>query len=143
MNGVSERAAASLAGLPDFLIYLTASGGLVALFVTLYVLVTPQREITLIRQGNQAAALGLGGAILGFAIPLAMSITQSHNLIDMLVWSGIALIVQIGAFFLCGLVIRHGAERITDGDTATATLLAFVSVGAGLVSAACMSYPGP
>jgi putative membrane protein len=141
MSGLGERAAASIAGLPDFLIYLATSVGLLALFVALYILVTPQREITMIRAGNRAAAISLGGALLGFAIPLAMSIAQSHNLVDMLIWSIIALIVQLGAFFLCGLVIDHEARRITEGDTATAIFLAFVSVSAGLINAACMTYP--
>jgi putative membrane protein len=143
MSGFGERAVASLAGLPDFLIYLAASLGLVALFIVLYILVTPQRELTMIRAGNQAAAISLGGAILGFAIPLSMSVAQSHNIVDMLVWSGIALIVQLGVFFLCGLVIDHEARRITEGDRATAVFIAFASISAGLIDAACMTYPGP
>jgi putative membrane protein len=142
MSSLGERAAASLAGLPDFLIYLAASLGLVALFIALYTWITPQREMTLIRAGNQAAAISLGGAIMGFAIPLAMSVAQSHDLVDMMVWSCVALVVQLGVFFVYGIMVDHEARRITEGDNATAILLAFASIAAGLVDAACMTY-GP
>jgi putative membrane protein len=139
---IGERVTASLAGLPDFLLYLAASLGLAALFIVLYTWITPQRELALIRAGNQAAAISLGGAILGFAIPLAMSVAQSHDLLDMVIWSSVALVVQLGVFFVCGLAIGHEARRITEGDRATATLLAFASIAAGLVDAACMVDAG-
>jgi putative membrane protein len=141
-GNLGHQAAASLAGLPDFLIYLGTSLCLVVLFMVLYMLVTPQRELALIRAGNRAAALSLGGAVLGFAIPLAMSIAQSHHLLDMIIWSVVALIVQLGVFFLGTLLVDRTAQRITDGDMAAGTVLAFLSVSAGLISAACMSYPG-
>jgi putative membrane protein len=142
MGGLSERAAQSLAGLPDFLLYLGASLGLVALFTLLYTLVTPYREVALIRAGNHAAAISLGSAILGFAIPLSMSIAQSHDLIDMVIWSCVALVVQLGAFFLAGLVLGHETRRLREDDMAAASFIAFTSIGAGLVNAACMIYPG-
>ncbi len=139
MTDFGGRAAASLEGLPDFLIYLATSLGLLALFVLLYTLITPQREFALIRAGNRAAAVSLGGAILGFAIPLAMAIVQSHDVLDMALWSVVALVVQLGAFFICGLLIHHEAQRITDGDMAAASFLAFTAIAAGLITAACMS----
>ena len=141
--GIGHRAAASIAGLPDFLIYLGTSACLVALFVVLYTLVTPHRELALIRAGNTAAALSLGGAIVGFAIPLAMSIVQSHDLLDMVIWSSVALVVQLAAYFVATLAIDRRAKRIGEGDAAVGTLLAFVGIAAGLVNAACMSYPTP
>ena len=143
MTNFGNRAAASLLGLPDFLVYLAVALGLVALFILLYTLVTPQRELTLIRAGNAAASVSLGGAILGFAIPLSMSIAQSHDLLDMAIWSVVALIVQLGVFFLCGMLIDHEGRRITAGDMAAASFLAFTSVAAGLINAACMTSPAP
>ena len=61
----------SLAGLPAFLSYFAAAIGLLALFLLTYILITPYREIALIREGNPAAAASLSGAILGFVLPLA------------------------------------------------------------------------
>jgi putative membrane protein len=142
MDSVWTSAMASLGGVPQFLLYFLAALLLVVVFLFLYTLVTPQRDVALIRQGNTAAAISLGGALLGFAIPLSKSISQSHDLVDMVVWSTIALIVQLGVFGLSGLVVAHEGEKITKGDTATAAFLAFASIGAGLVSAAAMTY-GP
>ena len=48
----------------------------------LYVLLTPHREIALIREGNSAAALSLAGVMIGLAVPLAVSLTASTSLIE-------------------------------------------------------------
>ena len=141
MSNFGTRAAASLAGLPDFIAYLVVALALVALFVQIYILITPQRELALIRAGNASAGVSLGGAILGFAIPLAMSIAQSHDLLDMALWSLVALIVQLGVFFLCGALIGQVAARITNNELATAFFLALTAIAAGVINAACMSSP--
>ena len=139
MQTIWSSAGQSLAGVPAFLLYLVAAFALVAIFIVLYTLLTPQREIALIREGNAAAAISLGGAILGFAIPLSKSISQSRDVLDMVVWAIIALAVQLAAFFLSGLVISHEAKRISEGDLAAAWYLAFPAVGAGLINSACMT----
>ena len=139
MPTIWSSAGQSLAGVPAFLLYLVAAFALVAIFIVLYTLLTPQREIALIREGNAAAAISLGGAILGFAIPLSKSINQSRDVLDMVVWAIIALAVQLAAFFLSGLVISHEAKRISEGDMAAAWYLAFTAVGAGLINSACMT----
>ena len=139
MQTISGEAAQSLAGTPAFLLYLVAAFALIAIFIVLYSLLTSQREIALIREGNAAAAISLGGAILGFALPLSKSISQSRDMIDMVVWASIALAVQLAAFFLSGLVISHEAKRIAEGDLATAWYLAFTAVAAGLITSACMT----
>jgi putative membrane protein len=139
MNSIAASASASLAGAPAFFLYLVVALALVAIFIVLYTLVTPQREFTLIRAGNTAAAISMGGALLGFAIPLSKSIGQSHDLVDMVVWSAIALLVQLCVFGLTGLVIAHESRKLAEGDMATASFLASTSIAAGLVSAACMA----
>jgi putative membrane protein len=140
MDTIVASAGASLAGLPQFLAYLVAGIALVVIFVLLYSLLTPQHELSLIRRGNPAAATTLGGAVLGFAIPLSKSISQSHDLVDMVVWSTVALVVQLAVFFLSGLLVEHEARKIENGDMATAAFLAFAAVAAGLITSACMSY---
>ena len=64
----------SFAGFDDFLVYLGVSLAYLALFVALYIRVTPYREMQLIREGNMAASFSLSGAILGFIVPLASAI---------------------------------------------------------------------
>ncbi len=140
MDTLLTSAGASIAGIPQFLAYLVASLALMAIFVVLYSLLTPQRDLTLIRRGNAAAAINLGGALLGFAIPLSKSVSQSHDLVDMVIWSSIALVVQLAVFFLSGLVIAHESRKIAEGDMAAAAFLAFAAIAGGFITSACMSY---
>ena len=67
------------ATLPHFLAYFGAAILLAVAFITLYVMITPHRELALIRDGNSAAATQLVGTFLGFAIPVAMVIGHSVN----------------------------------------------------------------
>ncbi len=90
----------SLQGIGPFLTYFIAALIAEAVFVILYMMLTPHHEAKLILAGNSAAAISLGGAVLGFTIPLTSAITNSVSLADMAVWSVIALIVQLGVFLL-------------------------------------------
>ena len=130
----------SLAGLPSFIVFAVAALVLVALFVAIYTLITPHRELTLVRQGNTAAAVSFGGAVLGFVIPLAQAISQSLNLLDMAIWALIALIVQLIVFGIIALLLGGVAKKIEAGDIAAATFLAFMAVAGGFLNAACMTY---
>jgi len=130
---------ASIAGFPAFIIHFVAGVGLAALFIFTYVHVTPYSEISLIRQGNTAAAASLSGSLLGFTIPLAHAIAQSHNVVDMLIWGSIALVVQIVTYLLVRLLLPGLAKDIPEGKTAQGIFLGVVSVAAGLINAACMT----
>jgi putative membrane protein len=132
--------AASLAGLPAFAAYFGLALALLAVFVLVYVQVTPQREFALIRANNHAAAIAFGGALLGFCLPLHAAISNSISLIDCAIWGAVALVVQIAVFVVLRLLIRDLPQRIESGQAATATLAAVVSIGVGLLNAASMSY---
>lgn len=127
-------------GLPTFFAYFVSALVLFGLFLAIYVAVTPYREIKLIREGNVAAAVTLGGAMFGFMFPLSSAIAFSVNLTDMLLWGAIALGVQLLAFALVWLIVPRLKHDIVANKTAPALLLAFVSVAIGMINAACMSY---
>ena len=57
-----------------FLQYFVASRLLLAVFLAVYVRVTPYNEFELIRQNNAAAAISLAGACIGFALPMPAAI---------------------------------------------------------------------
>src|SRR5918912_4587678 len=92
----------SLTGLDDFLVYFALAAIYVALFLVIYVRITPYREFALIREGNAAAAASLSGTLIGFVLPLASTVVNSVNLLDMALWAAIALVVQIIVY----LVVR-------------------------------------
>ncbi len=130
----------SLAGLPAFLSYFAAAIGLLALFLLTYILITPYREIALIREGNPAAAASLSGAILGFVLPLASAIAHSVGLLDMAVWGSIALVVQLLVYFAARLLLPDLARDIPAGKVATGVFLGALSLAIGALNAACMTY---
>jgi putative membrane protein len=101
---------------------------------------TPHDEFGLIRANVPAAAIALGLSLLGFALPVASAIAHSANIVDCAIWSVIALIVQVIAYFVAQIPDRDLSKRIAAGELASAVWLGLVSVTAGLLSAASMSY---
>ena len=130
----------SFAGFDDFMLYLALSIALLSIFIAIYVRVTPYREISLIREGNMAAAFSLSGSILGFIIPLSSAVRYSVNLVDMAIWGLIALIVQIAAFVVVKMLIPSITQDIPAGKGAQGFFLGSLSLAVGLLNAACMSY---
>ena len=129
----------SLAGLPAFLLYFSLAMALLGLFIAVYVAVTPYKELTLIREGNAAAAISLGGAVVGFVLPLARAVTQSVSALDLVVWGLVALVVQVVVFFVVGKLLPRFVEAIKEGRIAGAVLLAALAIGVGLLNAAAMT----
>ncbi|MEG1971087.1 MAG: DUF350 domain-containing protein [Burkholderiaceae bacterium] len=130
----------SLAGLPAFALYFGLALVLLAAFLTIYVRLTPYREIELIRGGNVAAAASLGGALIGFALPLASSIANSVSLVDMLIWAVVALAVQLLAYLAARLLVPAIAANVSDGQLASGVFLGAVAVALGILNAAAMTY---
>lgn len=130
----------SIAGLPSFALYLLASFVLLALFLAVYVCITPYKEIALIREGNTAAAASITGAMLGFVIPLANAIIHSANLADMVMWGVIALVVQSIVYAVVARMIPRIASGIPEGRVAHGIFLGAVSVSTGILNAACITY---
>ena len=130
----------SIRGFPAFLLYFGASLALLALFIAIYIRITPYREITLIRQGNAAAAASLSGATLGFVVPLAHSIAQSANLADMALWGMIALVVQLLVYFAVTRVMPGITSDIPAGKTGPGLFLGALSLATGILNSACMTY---
>jgi putative membrane protein len=130
----------SFAGLDDFAVYLAVSLVLLAVFIAIYIRVTPYREIALIREGNMAASFSLSGSVLGFVVPLASAVQHSVNLADMAIWGLIAMVVQIVAFVVVKIMIPSIGQDIVAGKGAQGFFLGTMSLAVGLLNAACMSY---
>lgn len=130
----------SFATFDDFLIYLAVALALLAVFVAIYIRVTPYREIALIREGNMAASFSLSGSLLGFIVPLAAAIQHSVSLADMALWGLVAMLVQIVAFVVVKLLIPSLTQDIVANKGAAGFFLGSLSLGVGLLNAACMSY---
>ncbi len=130
----------SFAGFDDFLIYLVIAATLLSVFIAIYVRITPYREIGLIREGNMAAAFSLSGTLIGMAIPLANAIEFSVNPVDMAIWGFIALGIQLLVFVVARIALPHIAQDIPAGKQASGFFLGAISIAAGILNAACMTY---
>ena len=130
----------SVSGFPAFIINFAAALALLAVFLFIYIKITPYHEIDLIRAGNLAAAASLSGAMLGFAIPLAQAVAQSDSLIDMLIWAGIALVIQLLVYAVVRLIIPGISKDIPEGHVAQGVFLGMLSLATGILNAACMTY---
>jgi putative membrane protein len=126
--------------LPAFFAYFAVAVALLAVFLLVYVNVTPYDEIALIRRGNTAAAISLSGALFGFAMPVANVIAHSDTLADLAVWGAIAGAIQVLTYLVARFALPHMTEDIPAGKVAPATFLAALSATVGLINAACMSY---
>ncbi|TVT90440.1 DUF350 domain-containing protein [Pseudomonas sp. RGB] len=122
-----------------FVTYILGAAVLFALFQFIYTRITPHKEFELIRAGNVSAAVALGGAIIGFAIPASNVIAYSISLLDFVVWAVIAAVVQLSAFLLTSLVLKGTSERIKNGELAAGIYVAAVSISVGMLNAACMT----
>ena len=126
-------------GLPVLLAHFAVTLSILAAGVWLYMLITPHKELALIRAGNTAAAISLSGAVLGLAIPLAFSMSVSVNVLDILIWGVLALVIQLGCFWVMDKLMGELSRRIAEGEMGPAILLAGVKLSVAAVNAAAIS----
>lgn len=123
-----------------FLIAFVAAGVFTVAFKVIYQAATPYHERTLIREGNIAAAITLGAALLGYVLPLASALEHTVSLPEFAVWALLAGVLQITAFTVVRLaVMRDFGDRIVRGEMAAAVYMASISLCVGLLNAAAMS----
>lgn len=127
-----------ISNLSAFASFFATAVVLLAAFLGLYVLVTPYNELALIRQGNEAAAVSLGGVIIGFALPIAVAVAVSHNLYAMVGWAVVAGAVQLLAYMVARLALPQLNQHIPQGKLASGILLAALSLGVGILNAGCI-----
>ena len=116
----SPEVQAFATGFPVTLLHASVTLVMLILGTALYALLTPHKEITLIREGNSAAALSLGGVMVGLAIPLAISLTASTSVIEILIWGAATIAVQLLVFRVTDMVLQGLPERIHEGEVAAA-----------------------
>jgi putative membrane protein len=130
----------SIRYIDDFLIYFSLALALLVAFTLVYTTVTPYKELKLIRDGNTAAAISLSGAVIGFALPVAATVENAVNIVDMVIFAVVATVVQLVVFVIARMVLPGLTGSIEEGNTAKATFLAAISISVGLLNAAALAY---
>ena len=123
-----------------FVVAFVAAGLFTVIFKIVYQWVTPYNEGKLIREGNVAAALALGGALVGYVLPLASALSNTVTLLEFCAWAALAGVLQIAAFTLVRVVVmKDVTARIEKGEIAAGVYLMSISLAVGVLNAACMT----
>ena len=128
-------------GFPDFLLMTGTAGILLVLASTVYILLTPWKELALVRGGNGAAGLALSGAIAGLAIPIASCLASSLTLLDLLVWGVVALLLQLLTYRIIDMLLRDIPTRIQNDEAGAAIVLIAAKLAAAMILAAGLWDP--
>jgi len=123
----------------NYAVHLLAGALLLVIFFVVYTRATVYDEMALIMQGNSAAALSLGGAMLGFTLTIASAILHSSNLVEFLIWAVVAMLVQVLAYMIAAKLLHMSQHQIEGGNIAFGGLLGAISVSVGMLNAACLS----
>ncbi|WP_184715610.1 DUF350 domain-containing protein [Caulobacter sp.] len=135
----SPEVQAFATGFPVTLLHASVTLVMLVLGTALYALMTPHKEITLIREGNSAAALSLGGVMVGLAIPLSVSLKASTSVIEIAIWGAATIAVQLLVFRVTDMVLKGLPERIQEGEISAAALLVGAKLATALILAAAVA----
>ena len=135
---MSPELQAFTTGFPTTLLHAGVTLLILVLGAGVYILLTPHKEIRLIREGNAAAAVSLAGVLVGLAVPLAVSLNASTSMVEIGLWGAATIAVQLLAFRLVDLVLHGLPKRIADGEMAAAALLVGSKLATAIILAAAM-----
>ncbi len=128
-----------LPALVNYAIHLIAAAILLGVFFFAYTKATPFDELAMIRARNPAAALSLGGALIGFSLTLGSSIVHNATLMEVIVWALVAMIVQIAVYLVASHLMQSVRADLEGGNVAMGGFLGTLALVAGIVNAACLS----
>jgi putative membrane protein len=123
----------------NYALHLVAAGLLLFVFFLIYTWVMPFKEITLIRQGNVAAALTLGGALIGFSMTVASGLVHTDALGSFVGWSAAAAVIQLLTYVLVSRLLHMSKQQIEGNNIAFGVLMASISISVGAISAGGLS----
>ncbi len=135
----SPEIAAFANGFPFALAQAGVTLVMLILGAALYAVLTPHKEIGLIREGNAAAALSFGGVLVALTIPLATALQSSASLLEIGLWGVAVTFVQLLVFRLTDFVLHGLPQRIQEGEISAALLLVGAKVATALILSAAIS----
>lgn len=122
-----------------YLLHLATAIALVMAFFVIYTRLTPYDEVKLIRSGNHAAALSLGGTLIGFSLPIASALLHTPDYYHFLGWAAGAMLIQILAFHVTTRLLSMSKDQIEADNSSFGGLLGAISISIGLVNAGSIS----
>ena len=135
----SPEVQAFATGFPTTVAHLGVTLGLLVVGAVIYALLTPWKEISLIREGNAAASVAFAGVLVGLAIPLAVSLSVSTSVRDILIWGVATVVLQLLAFRIVDLLLTGLPQRIREGEVSAAVLLVGAKLATAVILAAALT----
>lgn len=123
----------------SYLLHLATAAALVLAFFVVYTRVTPYNEVMLIRQGNAAAALSLGGSLIGFSATIGSCLLHTTDYYQFAGWAFGAMVAQLLVYAIATRLLRMSRDQIEANNCAFGGLLGAISLSIGLVNAGCIS----
>ena len=125
-------------GFPDFLIHGGVTLALLMAGCIVHMLLTPMKEMQLIRAGTVSAGISVGAVIVGLAVPMSACLATATTVYDILIWGVVAILLQLLAFRASDLLLRDLPKRIERDEVGAALVLAGVKIAAAMIMAAAL-----
>jgi putative membrane protein len=125
-------------GFPDVLIHGGVTLALLMAGCIVHVILTPMKEMQLIRAGNVSAGISVGAVIVGLAVPMSACLAPATSVYDILIWGVVAILLQLLAFRAADLLLRDLPKRIERDEVGAALVLAGVKIAAAMIMAAAL-----
>lgn len=119
----------------NYLLHLATAVAMVMAFFVIYTRLTPYDEVKLIRAGNHAAALSLGGALIGFSLAVASALSHTASYYQFLGWGGGAMLIQILVYSVTTRLLSMSKDQIEADNSAFGGLLGAIAISVGLINA--------
>jgi len=130
---------AFVSGFPTFALHGGITVGILLLALLVYSVLTPYRELRLVKDNNIAAGLTFGGSVLSLAIPLSFAMATSLNWADIVIWGVVTVLVQLFALRLVDLLLPGLPGRIRHGDMSAAYVLVSMKLAFAFILAAAVA----
>jgi putative membrane protein len=132
---------AFVSGFLPFMLQTGVALGLYTMALFIYVLMTPHKEMDLIREGNPSAALAFGGVAVGLAIPLGAHLQHANDVLSLIIWGVLTLLLQLIVFRVADMILHQLPDRISKGDVAAAVTLMALKIALALILAGAARTP--
>ena len=133
-----EYISALVTGLPFLISHLFITLCLLFIGINSYIFLTPLKELKLIKDGNLSASISFSGALLGIGIPLAISLSVSNSILEIIIWGLTAILLQLLCYKVTDTFLKDLSKRIEEDQIATSILLFSIKISVSLINSAAI-----
>ena len=125
-------------GFPTLIIHLCVLAAIYIAGITIYVKLTPHKELELVQNGNLAAATTFSALIIGLVLPLAAVVYRNSGAWDIVIWGTVSLFLQLFLFRVTDFIFRGMPGRIENDELAPALVLAAFKLAGSIALASAL-----